>query len=127
MCRGHLRSYDFWADSGIAQRIAHDTEPTLVLRSWLGHVVRVAAHAVADNFGNDVGSACFGVFQLFQDQDARAFADHESVAVFVPGTAGVFGIVVARGKARMAANPPTPIGVMAASVPPAIITSASLC
>ena len=28
--------------------------------------------------------------------------------------------------ARMAANPPTPIGVMAASVPPAIITSASL-
>ena len=27
--------------------------------------------------------------------------------------------------ARMAANPPTPIGVMAASVPPAIITSAS--
>ena len=29
--------------------------------------------------------------------------------------------------ARMAANPPTPIGVMAASVPPAIITSASPC
>ena len=29
--------------------------------------------------------------------------------------------------ARMAANPPTPMGVMAASVPPAIITSASLC
>src|SRR5712691_8174317 len=28
--------------------------------------------------------------------------------------------------ARIAANPPTPIGVMAASVPPAIITSASL-
>src|SRR5712671_923212 len=29
--------------------------------------------------------------------------------------------------ARIAANPPTPIGVMAASEPPAIITSASLC
>src|ERR1700740_3354701 len=28
-------------------------------------------------------------------------------------------------RARMAANPPTPMGVMAASVPPAIITSAS--
>ena len=28
-------------------------------------------------------------------------------------------------RARMAANPPTPIGVMAASDPPAIITSAS--
>src|SRR5271154_4512419 len=29
--------------------------------------------------------------------------------------------------ARMAANPPTPMGVMAASEPPAIITSASPC
>ena len=29
--------------------------------------------------------------------------------------------------ARMAANPPTPIGVMAASAPPAIMTSASPC
>ena len=27
----------------------------------------------------------------------------------------------------MAANPPTPMGVIAASAPPAIITSASLC
>src|ERR1035437_4121273 len=30
-------------------------------------------------------------------------------------------------RARMAANPPTPMGVMAASAPPAIITSASQC
>src|SRR5665213_256923 len=30
-------------------------------------------------------------------------------------------------RARMAANPPTPIGVMAASAPPQIMTSASLC
>src|ERR1039458_2533715 len=30
-------------------------------------------------------------------------------------------------RARMAANPPTPMGVMAASEPPAIITSASPC
>ena len=38
------------------------------------------------------------MFQLFEDQNARAFADHETVAVLIPGTAGFFGLVVARGK-----------------------------
>ena len=42
--------------------------------------------------------AAAGKFQLFQNQDAGAFADHESVAVGIPRTAGFFGSIVARGK-----------------------------
>ncbi len=44
------------------------------------------------------GAALAGVFQLFQDQDAGAFADDESVAGLIPGTAGFFGIIVASGE-----------------------------
>ena len=38
------------------------------------------------------------MFQFFQDEDAGAFADDEAIAIFVEGTAGVRGIVIARGK-----------------------------
>ena len=38
------------------------------------------------------------MFQLFEDEDPRAFAHHESVAITVPWTAGFFGFVIARGE-----------------------------
>ena len=64
----------------------------------LGHVVGVAGHAVADDLGENGSAALAGKFQLFEDHDARAFADDEAVTVFVPGAAGFFGIVVAGGE-----------------------------
>ena len=78
-------------------------------------MIRVGAHAVADHFGQDLCAARSRKLQLFQDQDARAFADHKSVAVLVEGPAGAGGLVVARESARMAANPPTESAVTAAS------------
>ena len=39
-----------------------------------------------------------GVFQLFENQHARAVADDESVTVLVERTAGMGGVVVPRGQ-----------------------------
>ena len=67
-----------------------------------------------------------GMFQFFQHQDAGAFADHEAVAVLGPrGGEARCGSSLRVESARMAANPPMPMGVMQASVPPQIMTSAS--
>ena len=38
------------------------------------------------------------MLQLFQDEDAGAFADDEAVAVLVPGAAGALGLVIAGGE-----------------------------
>jgi len=56
-----------------------------------GHVIRVAAHAVANDFSQGWERRAPGVFQLFEDQDASAFADDKAVAILVPGAAGFFG------------------------------------
>ena len=58
----------------------------------------VGAHAVADDFTENLRAACLGELQLFQDEDARAFADHKAVAILVQGAAGVVGIIVAGGE-----------------------------
>ena len=60
----------------------------------------VAAHAVADNLGQNVRAALLGEFQFFQNQDAGAFADDKAVAVAIEGTGGLLGLVVARARAR---------------------------
>ena len=84
------------------------------------------AHAVADDLGEDRGAAPLGEFQFLEHQDAGAFADHEAVAVLVPRAARrAPGSSLRVESARMAAKPPTPIGVMQASAPPQIMTSAS--
>ena len=69
-------------------------------RSHAGHVECVRAHAVADHFSQYLCAARLGKLQLFQDQDARAFADHKSVAVLIQRPAGVLRIVVA-GRKRL--------------------------
>jgi hypothetical protein len=52
----------------------------------VGDVVRVARHPVGDHLAVDLRPALQGVPQLFQNQDARALADHKAVAPFVEGT-----------------------------------------
>ena len=61
-------------------------------------MVSVGAHAVADDLGENFCAAGLGVLQLFEDQDAGAFPNHETVAILVEGPAGVFGVVVAGGE-----------------------------
>ena len=57
--------------------------------------IRVGAHSISDQFGQNRRAAPAGVFQFFENQNSRAFADDESVAHLVPRTAGVLGIVIA--------------------------------
>ncbi len=66
--------------------------------SGLGHVIRVRAHAVADDFGEDGRAAAAGVLQFFENHDARAFAHDKAVAIAVPGTAGAGWVVIAGGE-----------------------------
>ena len=47
-------------------------------------MIRVAAHAVADHLRQNRRAAPLGVFQFFENQDARAFADDEAVAIVIP-------------------------------------------
>ena len=79
-------------------------------------MVGVGAHTVADDFGQDLCSTRLRELQLLEDQDSRAFADDKAVAVLVEGPAGLGRLSLRVESARIAANPPTPRGVMAASV-----------
>ena len=66
-----------------------------MLGRGLRDVIRVSGHTVANDFCNRLGTAGAGVLKLFKDQNARSLADHESVAVFVPGAAGFLRLIVA--------------------------------
>ena len=89
-------------------------------------MVRIAAHSVTHHFGQNPSAARLCAFQFFQHQNAGAFADDESVALAdpkdgMPAPGSSFRVE----SARIAANPPMPMGVTQASLPPQIITSAS--
>ena len=91
-----------------------------------GHVEGIGAHAEADQLGVDLRAARLRVLVLLEHQHAGALAQHEAVAVLVPGTAdAVAGSSLRVDSARAAAKPPTPSGETVDSAPPAIITSAS--
>ena len=76
----------------------HGAKAAFAFGRHAGHVEGVGGHAVADDFGEDFCSAGFGELELFEDEDAGAFADDEAVAIFIPGAAGVGWIVVAGGE-----------------------------
>src|ERR1039458_9639136 len=62
-------------DASISHSIPHYAESPRPVLGWLGNVVGVGAHAVTDHLSDDFRSALLGELKLFQDQDARAFAD----------------------------------------------------
>ena len=80
----------------IAQRTLHGAAGAVQVGR--GHVACVGAHAKADQFGVDGGAALLGVLVLFKNQHTRAFAQHEAIALGVPGARSGLGIVVARGQ-----------------------------
>ena len=57
-----------------------------------------AAHPVADQLRQNRRAAALRMLQLFENQNARAFADDESVAQLVPRPAGVLRVVIALRK-----------------------------
>src|SRR6266849_3615425 len=97
-------------DAGLSRSVFHHAEAAFVFRRGLGDVVSVSAHAVADNFRNRLRSPGAGVFELLKDQDSCALADHKSVAVAVPGAAGFFGMVIARGESAHSRETSDPHG-----------------
>ncbi len=63
----------------ILQRHLHAAHRALARRRH--HVGAVGRGAIADHLGIDFRAARLGVFQLFQNQDAAAAGDHETVAI----------------------------------------------
>ena len=95
--------------------------------SGCGDVAAVGTRAVAEQLGVDPRTAAPGVLQFFDHQQAGPFAEHEAVAVPVERPAGAGGSSLRSDRARMLEKPAMPIGVIAASVPPVTMTSASSC
>ena len=65
---------------GIVQRVQHDSICAVTILRRLGNVVGVPTHAIADNFSQNIGSTPAGKLQIFKYQNARALANHESIA-----------------------------------------------
>jgi len=82
----------------VADGVSHDAEAAFVFGSGLRHVVGVAGHAIASDFGENGCAAVLRVFEFFEHENPGAFAHDESIAILIPGTAGFFRIVIARGK-----------------------------
>ena len=70
---------------GVAQGHFHALGGAEAFRMRGGEVVGICGDAVAGEFGVNVRAALFGVLQLFDDDDAGAFAHDEAVAIDVPG------------------------------------------
>ncbi len=60
-----------------------------------GNMVGIAVGSIADEFGVNFRTAPFGVFQFFQHENPRAFADDQPVAVRVVWARGFFQFAVA--------------------------------
>ena len=49
------------------------------------HVISVSTHAKTGDFSVNSCAARLGVFVLFQHDNPSAFAEHKTIAVFIPG------------------------------------------
>ncbi len=107
------------------QRRLHDAHAAVAVLGRRGDVERVGAHAVADELGVDRRAAPPGVLELLEDHDAAPSPMTKPSRSLSNGRLARCGSSLRVDSARIAAKPPTPIGVIAASEPPAIITSAS--
>ncbi len=70
----------------IFQRQANRPHDALAAGGRLRHVEGIATHTVTGKLGVDVSAARLGMFQRLQDDDARALADNEAVALLIEGT-----------------------------------------
>src|SRR3954466_15558772 len=85
-------------DPGVAQRVSHHTITAIAI-VWRGsYVMGIAAHSRADNLRQDASAALFSVLQFFENQNACAFADNESVPALVPWTTGLLRFIIPRRK-----------------------------
>ena len=114
------------ADMPASQSIGHTARCSSTVRAWRREMIRIAGAAVADNFAIDVRPTTTGMLvQFFQDKRTGPLSHDKTVTFTVKGAAGLLGDVVFGDSARILPKVLTASGVMTASVPPAIITSAA--
>ena len=91
----------------------------------LDHMVRIGGRAVAEELGVRDGAAALGHLRgLLEDEQRRAFAHDEAVAVDVERPRRGDRVVVVTGRsARMMSNAPNARGLNGTSTPPAIAAS----
>jgi len=83
---------------GAAQCVAHRAKGAVAVLGGRGQMVRVARHAVADDFGVDLGIALFGVLVFLKYDNPGAFAHYKAVAILIPRSRGPRRIVVEVGR-----------------------------
>src|SRR5262245_10279800 len=81
-------------DAGVLDRPQHNAARAVHVGQR--DVERVRGHSVAGDFTINLRAAGLRVLQLFEQQNARALADDEAVAVLVEGARGTRRVVVAR-------------------------------
>ena len=82
----------------VFEGIAHHEVGTEAFGVGSGDVVRIGRHAHTCYFAVDLGTACLGVLEFFENEHTGAFAHNETVAAGGEGTRSVLGVVVARGE-----------------------------
>ena len=87
-------------DTGILHRHHHAARRAFAGIARCRHVIGIGTGAETGQFAINAGTAGFGVFVFLQHQNAGAVAEHETVAVAVPRTAGACGFVIA-GRQRL--------------------------
>ena len=85
-------------ESGVLNGVAHDPIAAIPVFRRRGDMMGVAAHPVSHHLGQNPGAPAPRRLQFFEDQHTRAFSHHESVAILVPGPAGVLRVLVPRRK-----------------------------
>jgi len=94
------------ADARIGDGFARRDLQRAAVGLHVAPVRRIGRCAEAEHFAVDIGTTCFGVFVVFQDQQAATFADDAAAALFVERSAGLFGAVVVIGDDAIIENGP---------------------
>ena len=81
---------------GVAHRVLHRTTRTVAVIRRQRDVRGIRRHAEADKLRMDAGAARLGELVIFENEHAGTVAEHETVAILVPGTRSALRIVIAR-------------------------------
>ena len=66
------------------QRHLHRADRPFAIRRRRGHVMRIGGEPVAGELAVDLRAARFRMLELLDDDNARAFAHDEAVAIAIP-------------------------------------------
>src|SRR5580704_13376023 len=85
-------------NTGILNGAIHHAKGPVAILGRAGDVVRIGAHSVADDFRQYSRPSLASQLQFFQDEHARSFTHHETIAFRIPGPRGFLRLVIALGK-----------------------------